>query len=39
MYLIGGPGHDKFECKGESDLILDFNPEDDVASNNCILAM
>ncbi len=37
--LIGGPGHDKFDCKGEGDLILDFNAEDDVASNNCILAL
>ena len=37
--LSGGPGHDKFDCKGEKDLILDFNPEDDVASSDCILAM
>ncbi len=25
--LIGGPGLDKFQCNGEGDLILDFNPK------------
>jgi Ca2+-binding RTX toxin-like protein len=34
--LIGGPGLDKFQCNGESDLILDFNPKEDIASGSCI---
>lgn len=34
--LLGGQGHDTFTCTGESDLILDFDHKDDVATGNCI---
>ena len=33
--FIGGPGHDYFDCNEGSDRILDFNPKEDTANNNC----
>jgi Ca2+-binding RTX toxin-like protein len=34
--LQGGPGHDFFQCNGKVDLVLDFNPDEDQALDNCI---
>ena len=34
--LQGGPGHDFFQCIGKVDLVLDFNPDEDQAVDNCI---
>lgn len=34
--LQGGPGHDLFQCIGKVDLVLDFNPDEDQAVDNCI---
>lgn len=36
--LEGGQGYDFFQCNGKADLILDFNPAEDKASGNCIMA-
>lgn len=33
--FIGGPGHDYFDCNEGVDKILDFNPKEDTANNNC----
>jgi Ca2+-binding RTX toxin-like protein len=33
--FIGGPGHDYFDCNEGLDRILDFNPKEDTANNNC----
>ncbi len=34
--LQGGAGHDLFQCNGKVDLVLDFNPDEDQALDNCI---
>lgn len=34
--LKGGAGNDFFQCSGKKDVILDFNPEQDKVSGDCI---
>ena len=33
--LVGGPGHDVFDCGEGIDQVLDFNPKEDTLSTNC----
>lgn len=33
--LEGGPGSNYFDCGDDYDIIIDFDPSKDVASNNC----
>lgn len=35
--MMGGLGHDNFVCSGKDDLIVDYNPQDDKKSGNCVL--
>ena len=33
--LEGGPGNNYFDCGDDYDIIIDFDPSKDIASNNC----
>ena len=33
--LVGGPGHDVFDCGEGIDQVLDFNLKEDTSSTNC----
>ena len=36
--MIGGHGSDTFSCSGKDDIVIDFNPNEDHISGNCVIA-
>ncbi len=36
--MSGGPGMDTFSCSGKDDIVIDFNPNEDNLTGNCIIA-